>query len=60
MVSVAHVRLDHRLTGQIASLDHRLTARIDTVEARLGAKIELLDRDISVIGRRVFPEGPPT
>ncbi|WGL53335.1 hypothetical protein P5P86_05775 [Nocardioides sp. BP30] len=50
--------LDHRLTGQIEALDHRLTARIDTVEARLGAKIDLLDRDISVIARRVFPDEP--
>jgi len=32
--------------------------RIETFESRVGAKIDLLDRDISLIARRVFPKEP--
>lgn len=50
--------MESRLNARIDTVESRLSARLDTAESRLGAKIDLLDRDISVIAKRVFPEEP--
>lgn len=60
-IEAVESRLDakiDKLDAKIGSVESQLDAKIDKLDAKLGAKIDLLDRDISVIARRFFPEEP--
>jgi len=46
------------LGGQIGGLRGELKGDLAALEARMDARFEALDRDISAIARRVFPDEP--
>lgn len=55
--------VESKLTARIDSVESRLDARIDklemridSAESRLATKIDHLDRDVSAIAKRVFPD----
>lgn len=46
------------LRGEFTGLRAELTGDITALRAEMNAKFDLLDRDVSAIARRVFPDEP--